>query len=54
LELTEAIAAGYETGIDANDRRVKRFGWLLRVAWVSFLAAPILGAAVVALVSSWG
>jgi len=45
LELTEVIAAGYENGINANDRRVERFGSLLRLAWVFFLAAPLLGAA---------
>jgi hypothetical protein len=41
MQMNEAVASGYETGIQINDGRLSRFAGLLRSAWTWFSLSPV-------------
>jgi len=43
LEVLESIAAGYDETATVNDARLSRFWRWLRMAWILFLASPLVG-----------
>lgn len=46
LEVLEALAIGYADAMRANTRRLSRLERWLRAAWLFFVGAPLIGAAV--------